>query len=526
MSGYKGQWDKYVREGKGLMIWPNHDFYRGEWKNGVMSGYGMYIWDAYYNNTLSLPSITAYRGLWFKGQRNGYGILNLGLGLGSHYKGEFKNNMKHGVGKFVSNNGLILQSKNLFIDDNFGPLLPDSEYGRVSLDNKRLQQLEPYKFDICDRSVGLCYHIVQALKNIDKQEEIRANMINDYIENNKPMVVNSSSVQNEDPPEETSGSIHDIDDLIIFEESSLRKALRCYETDLKNIYYKYATVCNTEEIYFTPVLTRLLLWQLYYDCNIHEKGLTLVEIDRLFHQNPEWLARTPHDPFEKIYFWQFLHSLISVGSRLYAKKQLPGPKPDTILASGFRTFMETVVLPGVTCRRGKLANGYGSFIPLKRTYELYRSLGEPHTVRTFLRAVRCAPHYCSERAPATREGAGAGADNGDGESPHPSEDDADGDQDEPEPNKYKLFNFGNLSNKAIIQIFSHIFPQICTNDIIMDLEIEITFYEFFEAFVACAEESIRVKNEELRWRERFLNEAAVVSTGPGLAAHITNPVAK
>ena len=24
-SGYKGEWDNYVREGKGLMIWPNHD---------------------------------------------------------------------------------------------------------------------------------------------------------------------------------------------------------------------------------------------------------------------------------------------------------------------------------------------------------------------------------------------------------------------------------------------------------------------------------------------------------------------
>lgn len=37
----------------------------------------------------------------------------------------------------------------------------------------------------------------------------------------------------------------------------------------------------------------------------------------------------------------------------------------------------------------------------------------------------------------------------------------------------------------------------------MDLEIEITFFEFFEAFVACAEESIRVKDEELKWREKF-----------------------
>lgn len=47
----------------------------------------------------------------------------------------------------------------------------------------------------------------------------------------------------------------------------------------------------------------------------------------------------------------------------------------------------------------------------------------------------------------------------------------------------------------------------------MNLEVEITFYEFFEAFVACAEESIRVKDEELRWKEKFsiCNEADLVT---------------
>lgn len=41
---------------------------------------------------------------------------------------------------------------------------------------------------------------------------------------------------------------------------------------------------------------------------------------------------------------------------------------------------------------GRLVNGFGTFVPLKAAYTLYRSLGEPHTVRQFLRAVRNAPH--------------------------------------------------------------------------------------------------------------------------------------
>lgn len=37
----------------------------------------------------------------------------------------------------------------------------------------------------------------------------------------------------------------------------------------------------------------------------------------------------------------------------------------------------------------------------------------------------------------------------------------------------------------------------------MDLNIEITFFEFFEAFITCVEESMRVTNDKIRLQERF-----------------------
>ncbi|XP_026757085.2 radial spoke head 10 homolog B-like [Galleria mellonella] len=516
MSGYKGDWDKYVRDGKGLMIWPNHDFYKGEWKNGVMSGYGIYIWDACYNNSMSLPSINAYRGSWEKGLRNGYGILNLGLGLGSHYKGEFKNNKKHGVGKFVTNNGMILQDKHLFFDDNIGAMSFDNQEEKTALyEQKRSQQQELFKFDICDSTVGLIYHVEQALKNIDKQQDIRANIIYEYIENNKALEIDiAGTTHKDDIPYQQSDNVINFDDLIEFEELSLRKSLRCYEADLKNIYYKYATICNSEEIHFTPVLIRLFLWQLYFDCNVHEKGLTLVEIDVLFYQNPEWLARSPHNPFEKIYFWQFVHSLISVASKLYAKRQLPGKKPDTILASAFRTFMENDVLFGARVCKGRLTNGYGAYLPLKGLYNLYLKLGEPHTVRNFLCAIRHPSHYLDLSQPALIEAPNKHLPLGRNayifgdemifitdkqlsyENENTNKDDV----------ELRLFNFGNLSSKTVISIFARIFPQLREKDKIMNLDINITFFEFFEAFVTCTEESIRIKDEEMRWREKLSND--------------------
>lgn len=67
----------------------------------------------------------------------------------------------------------------------------------------------------------------------------------------------------------------------------------------------------------------------------------------------------------------------------------------------------------------------------------------------------------------------------------------------------KLFNFGNLSSKAILKIFTRMFPQLYGNDKILNLNIEMTFYEFFEIFVACIQKSIRVKDEELQWKEKL-----------------------
>ncbi|XP_034826364.1 radial spoke head 10 homolog B-like isoform X2 [Maniola hyperantus] len=504
MSGYKGEWNHNVREGKGLMIWPNHDFYRGEWINGVMSGYGFYIWDACYNNSMSLPSLIAYRGFWEKGKRNGYGILNLGLGLGSHYKGEFNNNKKHGAGKLVTNNGLILENKHLFSEDNVGVMTREEQGKKSAVDKYTQLQLEPFCFDICDSSVGLTYHIEQVIKNIDKQQENVVEIVNEFMEANN---IRTTHVAKDETQKDLSST--SLGDLIDFEVSSLSKALRCYETNLKSIYYQYATICNKDEIHFTPILIRLYFWQLYYDCNVHEKGLTLVEIDRAFHENPQWLSRSPHNPFEKIYFWQFQHGLITVARRLYAKSQLPGRKPDTMLASAFRFFMENDILPGVGRKKGKLAEGYGAFVPLKSLYGLYCSLEEPCTIRSFLRAVRYPPHDIGQINPSLV--------NQDyhnlGRNVYIF-----GDEmtfikyDEPTSNDnveslsfnppLKLFNLSNLSTKTIINIFQRIFPQVCVADKIMDLNVEMTFFEFFEAFITCVEESIRVTDGDVRLQQK------------------------
>ncbi|KAI8428007.1 hypothetical protein MSG28_002307 [Choristoneura fumiferana] len=396
---YFGQFKDNEINGKGMIQWKDDTWYEGEFAGNLRHGHGLYV------NSRAQRS---YAGGWHLATKHGKGVI--------YYSKTFKN----------SYDGEWVHHKKLFIDDNLGP--EDDDYAQNFRDSKYPEIREPYTFDICDSTVGLIYHIQQALKNFDRQVEVRTVIINEFIENNKGLEGDGAYKQSSRKEDVSVATAQiNIEDLINFEETSLIKSLKCYETELRHIYYNYATICNNVEIHFTPVLIRMYLWQLYFDCNMHDKGLTFVQIDNIFFKNPAWIARTPHNPFEKIYFWQFLHSLISVATELYAKRHFPGTKPDTILAS-------------------HLVNGYGSTVPLKSVYALYRSVGEPHTL--------------------------------------------------------KLFNFGNLPCKTVIKIFALIFPQLLEKGQIMDLEIEITFYEFFEAFITCVEESIRLKDEEL-WAEQL-----------------------
>lgn len=307
-----------------------------------MSGRGTYIWNTQCNNTLALPVISVYRGNFEKGNRSGQGTLSLGLNWGAHYEGCFKDNKKHGIGKVVTNNGLIIQNDNLY---RYDILQAEPESGEMEQNFEENGLLEPLFFNICDEDVGLSYHVEKAYENLDREAEIQASIINDYIENNRYMEIDVS------PKEMILKEVIFIDsqynqETLDFEKRALRNVVRDYQKHLIKIFYKYCEICIDEPVSFTPHLIRLFLWKFYWDCNLNAKGLTLVEIDNMLYSNPAWCCKSPHNPFQKIFYWQFIHSIIAIASKLYASKALPGPKPDTIVATAFRKFMDEDVLPG------------------------------------------------------------------------------------------------------------------------------------------------------------------------------------
>ncbi len=84
---YNGEFKDDRREGKGELVWVNGSRYMGEFRNGFFDGKGTYIF----------PNGNRYVGTFRMGKRDGTGELYL-KNKRLHYKGQWKNDEKNGMG--------------------------------------------------------------------------------------------------------------------------------------------------------------------------------------------------------------------------------------------------------------------------------------------------------------------------------------------------------------------------------------------------------------------------------------------
>lgn len=116
---------------------------------------------------------------------------------------------------------------------------------------------------------------------------------------------------------------------------------------LWEIYRLYCNICCQDYYYenflseqkYRRVMIRLFLWQMYRDCNIMTK-LSLVKTDILLARNKAALMKSIHNPFERIYFFQFLHSLLGVAWELYGENIDARIFGGSLLASALHKFLQ------------------------------------------------------------------------------------------------------------------------------------------------------------------------------------------
>ncbi|KAJ8978765.1 hypothetical protein NQ317_017488 [Molorchus minor] len=313
----------------------------------------------------------------------------------------------------------------------------------------------------------------------------------------------------------SSHQAHNIDDgreqLKASEERLLRHLITAYMPQLTDLYNQYATFTKNEEVPFKATLIRLFLWQLLRDIGLPHQGITLVETDLFLANNPSSCVESDHYPFEPIYLWQFLQSLIGCCWLLFlqTKEEKFDCYTNGIIAQMFRQFLEYTVFPNAGKFEGSALTDYKDLLPIKPVYKMYLNIGEPHTVRDFLYQT-CAkkgknpPCYA-----AIKDDTKLRKQNGNnavmlGHKIMFLEG---------KPNllmnilhpvlllkkkntdlfSVSLYTFRSLGKRKIVYCMAKVCPKIFTDDGSVDMEYKLTFLEFYEIVLQCTYEKVERK---------------------------------
>ncbi|XP_035742577.1 radial spoke head 10 homolog B-like isoform X4 [Vespa mandarinia] len=364
---YIGQWYMGYRHGKGYCCYAEGDSYDGDWSMGKRNGIGFYVYS----------SGTQYKGYWKNDFR--HGLLKLNSMGGAKYFGNWKYNKKDGYGMIIGNNGELIQDEPLYSTDILVSLnakiskimepytttiLKPEQFPSLSYHINRLIQLSSFKnFSLYLHSLGKCY--------ICNEQQSCSCLLRSSFE-----IINNKTILKKN-----------FDKKWQYEKNQTYDYLTLHMLQIRNVYDIYAKLFNKEESKCHFILIKLMLWQLWRDCNLNIKGLSLIEIDNYITENESTLIKKPYYPFEKIEIWQFLHALLEVSWRIYYWKNNKIKKETHwkhgILVKCLNEFLTHDVYPNVGNFVGIIPREC-NLLPIYSIYKLYKQVGYPPTATDML----------------------------------------------------------------------------------------------------------------------------------------------
>ncbi|XP_076650298.1 uncharacterized protein LOC143357661 [Halictus rubicundus] len=415
---YIGQWKNGLRHGTGTMVWTNGDVYRGEWRCGSMNGYGVYVWNSFFNKTFTWPQETSYVGYWRNGMRHGEGQVKLNTIGSAKYSGYWKNDKKHGPGTIIGNNGEKLEADPLFLNDilvssdiknNINPdqsATDDVDQSMLTAKESTSSFVEkPSKLKVTpiipvlkpEQFPSLSYYLIRLFD----PESLEGPLIRSvpsgkcYICDNRSCSCLTSSTIDISKSEEKIDTTMEVEDAMKsereYEQQWAYNCLTMHMSRLREIYANFAKLFSISAPECNLVMSRMCLWQFWRDCKIHEKGLSLIQINNHIAKNGLTIVEDPHDPFETIEIWQFLHALLEVSWHLYGKWDNAETQGiNGKLAGSLHKFLENDVYPHIKNHVGSLCREYSNLLPMSSVFKLNQSIGHPCLAKDFLRAT-CTP---------------------------------------------------------------------------------------------------------------------------------------
>ncbi|KAB0790854.1 hypothetical protein PPYR_14941 [Photinus pyralis] len=514
---YQGHWSGGSQDGSGVFVWCSNDVYKGRWTNGKMNGYGEYTWNTFINRSFTFPVENVYKGNWTDGTREGTGTMHFGYDNGLSFDGEWVHDEKHGSGTLTCGNGTVVHQDPLFQNDKLiiepGELHKNCSAPHSSaLISSRRNLLESksdkqFAAHLPAETTDFSYYYSLAVERYTT-ELYKIQLSTDYQhceDESQTLISNFQSHQSE------------------VERREMQNAILANLPKLYRVYNKYATIATNHTTDFKPTLIRYFLWQMLRDFDYITSDYSLVEIDLILLQNPNSGLKWCHDPFEEVFFWQFLQLLVCLAWKFHAAETVTGDcKNDGVLATIFARFLTDVVYARPYFTSACSLFEYRDVLPFKQVYSLYKSLGEPHSARDFLSKICTSPGFpipCENRGNfSPQQGVNAIAIGGnlmyltDESGPfvetarNPSG----------APCQIELSVLQSLRSKRIVQCLCDACPQMKKNGVIINIEYQLTFLEFYDTLLKCgfAVVELKRKNEErLRNKAELLKSMESIKSG-------------
>ncbi|KAM9305516.1 radial spoke head 10 homolog B [Gastrophryne carolinensis] len=434
-SWYEGDWINNTKEGWGVQCFKSGNIYEGQWKNNKFHGVGRMRW---------LTSNEEYMGQWENGVQNGPGTHTWFLkrvpgsqySLRNEYVGNFVNGERHGHGQYFYANGAMYDGewqKNK--KHGMGKFV--FKNGRIYVGefaNDQIAECPNFKYDRVN---------TPDLTGIRTQSPGGAGTLNTSPTNTGIPSLSGSYIELEiasllnNYPENNR----------LEEQKQVEYGILRNLTMLRKTYKYYSSLGNENCFDNAFLMTKLQFWRFLKDCKMHHYSLTLSEMDRIVTAD----SRAPeevHSPYETILLRTFLTHVIYLA---YHIAHRDNPEKKISLVDCFSKIMEHNISPHACKVQGYLFSEAQkmeyAMSYIDKCWEIYKKQCQPN---------RSSPH---EPTMTMRSFIWM-------------------------MNDLKIVNH-ILTVTKIVDVLGEDDPCVRDGNEI-NLELELTFLEFFEALFGCA----------------------------------------
>ncbi|XP_041359048.1 radial spoke head 10 homolog B-like isoform X2 [Gigantopelta aegis] len=459
VMSYNGEWCQGKRHGKGRMDYDSEgrSYYDGDWVSNIRHGLG----------TRQYPSSNIYQGMWFSNVRHGDGTMKW-LDRNQIYTGQWENGIQHGMGQHIWLLQRVKDSqyamRNMYdgefvngLRNGFGTFLyaNGARYSGFWRNNMKHGK---GKFVFKN---GRIYEGMFEKDHISEYPQFNTdgNTTPDIsqIRTRTPLPSDNISIHSNESCNTISPSFQlEVDHLLcefpnLDREDEIAQVMYVVfrnVTSLRKIYACYSGLGYEESPDNTFTMNRMQFWRFVKDCQLHHGALTLMDMDRILGGNKQNYEL--HNPYEKILQREFINYLIILSFHLYHEEH-DGQSP--LLAWCMSKLISENVLLNACNIKGNFyyetRRAVNALVHMDQAYEVYQT-------------------HCTNRKYPPKEPA----------------------------MKMRQFLFlmkdlnlinEDLTAQAVIAVLCADDPAVSDGEGCYNLELEMTFLEFFEALVACAE---------------------------------------